>query len=110
MGTEPTAVSPGECFDAWPQRDIAVAGVGAVASACAWLGGAFWANPPGGGRIGAVDNRDEEHRIRFVLPGPISGAMAQELLAREQLAFKGNCVIEEEEFLHKKSRTLIAVR
>src|SRR5215469_2208313 len=24
--------------------------------------------PPGGGRIGGVDNRDEKHRIRFVLP------------------------------------------
>ena len=24
--------------------------------------------PPGGGRIGGLDNRDEEHRIRFVLP------------------------------------------
>src|SRR6516162_4766293 len=24
--------------------------------------------PPGGGRIGGLDNRDEKHRIRFVLP------------------------------------------
>ena len=68
MGIGAPAVSPGECFDARSLRDIALAGFAEFARAgrMAWCGALGPA--PGGGGIGGLDHRDEEHRIGFVLP------------------------------------------
>src|SRR5271155_4031759 len=68
VGIGTTAISPGEYFAARSFRDIALARFAAFARAecvarCCALG-----PPSGAGRIGGLDNRDEEHGIWFVLP------------------------------------------
>ena len=68
MGIESTALSPGECSVARGLRDIAVAGFAQLAHSGRMAGCGALGTPPGGGRIGGVDNGDEKHRIEFVLP------------------------------------------
>jgi hypothetical protein len=68
VGIEPAAISPGECCAAWPKPSIAVAGFVQLADPGRMAGCGALGAPPGASRIGGLDNRDEKHRIQFVLP------------------------------------------
>src|SRR5271165_5674290 len=68
MGSGTAAVSPGEYFDAWRLRGIAVAGFTELARPGRMAGRGALGAPSGRSRIGGVDHRNEEHRIGFVLP------------------------------------------
>ena len=67
LGTGSAALSPGQCLAARRLRGIALAGFAQLADPGLVAGCGALGPPPGGGRIGGLDNRDEKHRIRFVL-------------------------------------------
>lgn len=68
MGTGAAAISPREYCLARSLRGIAVAGSAELARAGRMAGRGALGPPSGGGRIGGVDHRNEEHRIGFILP------------------------------------------